>query len=272
MTVDPATDLKAQVASRLWYHTIDLAPGITTPGWFDLRPIVDRMPWPEVAGRRCLDVGTYDGFLAFELERRGAAEVVAVDVEDHNDWDWPPDVRATGGENLARLAGPEKSGGFRIAKEALGSSVKLQQTSVYDLDPATIGMFDVVVCGTLLLHLRDPLRALEAIRSVCSGSFLSAEQIELELSLLHRKTALARLNGSGELCQWWAPNVAGHRRMVFAAGFAIDKAVRPYTVPYGVSHPKPGRTWPALRRRVVESVAANGPGVPHSAVLASPRV
>ena len=21
-----------------WYHTIDVAPGVTTPGWFDLRP------------------------------------------------------------------------------------------------------------------------------------------------------------------------------------------------------------------------------------------
>ena len=38
------------------------------------------MPWPDVRGKRCLDVGTYDGFLAFELERRGAASVVATDI------------------------------------------------------------------------------------------------------------------------------------------------------------------------------------------------
>ena len=40
-------------------------------------------------GKRCLDVGTYDGFWAFEIEQRGAKEVVAVDVLDPRRWDWP---------------------------------------------------------------------------------------------------------------------------------------------------------------------------------------
>ena len=59
-------------AVPLWYHTLELPGGIVTPGWFDLRGVVDRLPWPDVRGKRCLDVGTYDGFYAFELERRGA--------------------------------------------------------------------------------------------------------------------------------------------------------------------------------------------------------
>ena len=74
---------EAVAAVPLWYHTIELAPGLVTPGWFDLRPIVDLMPWPDVRGRRCLDIGTYDGFLAFEMERRGADEVVALDIGSH---------------------------------------------------------------------------------------------------------------------------------------------------------------------------------------------
>jgi tRNA (mo5U34)-methyltransferase len=100
-------------ANPLWYHTIELAPGVTTPGWFDLRPIVDRFPWPTVGGKRCLDIGTYDGFLAFELERRGAAEVVATDIAAHADWDWPVGMRHT--HELAAVAGPEKGLGFRLA-------------------------------------------------------------------------------------------------------------------------------------------------------------
>jgi SAM-dependent methyltransferase len=143
----------------LWYHVLDLPGGVTTPGWFDLRPVVDRLPWPDVAGRRCLDVGTYDGFLAFEMERRGAAEVVAVDIDDHRLWDWPVDVRRQAPADLAAMAGPEKGRGFRIAATALGSSVRREPVSVYDLSPATVGTFDVVVVGSLLLHLRDPLRS-----------------------------------------------------------------------------------------------------------------
>ena len=259
-------------ANPVWYHTMELAPGVVTPGWFDLRPVADRLPWPDVRGKRCLDVGTYDGFLAFELERRGAAEVVAVDIEDHDRWDWPPDVRAFGGTELAKMVGPEKGAGFRIAHKALGSAVEWRPLSVYDLTPDGIGTFEVVVCGTLLLHLRDPLRALEAIRGVCDGHFLSAEQIDLTLTALHPRRPLAKLNGAGSLCQWWEPNLAGHRRMLFAAGFAIERATRPYCVPFGPAHPPLPRTPAAAPTRVLRRVLAGGTGVPHGAVLGRPRV
>ena len=43
-------------SNPVWYHVLELAPGVLTPGWFDLRPILDLMPWPEVAGKRCLDL------------------------------------------------------------------------------------------------------------------------------------------------------------------------------------------------------------------------
>src|SRR3546814_2938028 len=81
-----------------------------------------------------------------------------------------------------------------------------------DLDPDELGTFDVVVCGSLMLHLRDPLRALEAVRSVTSGVFLSSEQIELWLSVLGRGRPLFQLNGSGADCQWFNFNAAGHKR------------------------------------------------------------
>ena len=56
---------------------------MVTPGAWELRPAARRMPWPaggDLRGLRCLDVGTMDGFWAFEMERRGAAEVVALDL------------------------------------------------------------------------------------------------------------------------------------------------------------------------------------------------
>src|SRR5689334_4047032 len=71
------------IAGRDWWHVIEVAPGVVTPGWWDLRPAAERMPWPaSLDGMRCLDVGTMDGFWAFELERRGAGEVVAIDLVD----------------------------------------------------------------------------------------------------------------------------------------------------------------------------------------------
>ncbi len=258
-------------ANPLWYHTMELAPGIVTPGWFDLRPILSRMPWPDVRDKRCLDIGTYDGFLAFEMERRGAREVVAVDIGDHALWDWPPDVRAQAGEEAAKFAG-EKGAGFEIAAAALGSNVKKVEMSIYELSEEDLGSFDVVVCGSLLLHLRDPLRALEAVRSICAGYFLSAETVDLRLSILQRRVPAATLNGMGTLCQWWLPNVAGHRRMISSAGFEIVQATRAYAIPFGVAHPRARVGMRYLVDRLGRQLFAGGWGVPHAAILAAPGV
>src|SRR4029450_2264672 len=72
---------QAVASNHHWYPPTGPAPGVVTPGHFDIRPVVDRLPWPDVLGKRCLDVGTYDGFLTFELERRGAEEGVATESE-----------------------------------------------------------------------------------------------------------------------------------------------------------------------------------------------
>jgi tRNA (mo5U34)-methyltransferase len=271
-TTSNSSELRRAVDEvALWYHSIDLPDGSVTPGWFDLRPIVEKMPWPDVKGKRCLDVGTYDGYLAFQLERRGAAEVVATDISAHEEWDWPARSRAQGGEHLARLAGP-KGRGFEVAGELLGSSVQRREISVYDLHPDQVGTFDVVVCGSLMLHLRDPIRALEAIRSVCTGVFLSAEEVRLGLSVVHRGAPVATISGHRDLCQWWLPTVAGHRHMVHVAGFRVDRTARPYSIPVGPAHPPRPRTRRALAQRAIERVVAGGTGVPHSALLATPEI
>ena len=65
-----------------------------TAGWFDTRATVRKVPLPaSLAGKRCLDVGTWDGFWAFEMERRGAESVLAIDLQDQDQWDWPPETR-----------------------------------------------------------------------------------------------------------------------------------------------------------------------------------
>jgi tRNA (mo5U34)-methyltransferase len=255
----------AVAANPHWYHTMEVAPGVVTPGWFDLRPVLDTMPWPDVAGKRCLDVGTYDGHLAFELERRGAAAVVAVDLSAHEEWDWPVRLRERGPQALAAIAGPEKGRGFEIARDLLGSAVRREAISAYDLSPERVGEFDVVVCGSLMLHLREPLRALGAIRSVCRGRFLSAETIDVTLP---RRRPVARLDGLSELCQWWTPSRAGHRRMVEAAGFDVERASAPYCVRLGPAHPRPPRTAKRLAAEVRMRLVTRSTGVPHAAVLA----
>jgi tRNA (mo5U34)-methyltransferase len=269
----------------VWYHTLELAPDVVTPGYYDLRGVVERLPWPDVRGARALDVGTFDGFFAFELERRGAASVVAIDLDDYAELDWPPRHRARGLEEIRRWAGPERGRGFRLAREALGSRVERVAMNVYDLSPESLGPFDVVVMGSILLHLRDPMRALDRVRTVCRGWLLVSDVIDPLLTALHRRRPLLEVKGNRD--QWWAPNVAGLRRMLVASGFDVVAGSGPFVVPYGpgfgarAEPPAEGRDerprWrrrrPGLLARAARRlVVGPGPGVPHAAFLARPAV
>src|SRR5919198_749088 len=129
-----------------WYHVIDLGNGVVTPGFVDHRPQLDLYGLPaSLAGKRCLDVATFDGFWAFEMERRGAAEVVAVDLDDPTRLDWTYDERQRGPRLVAEW-GSGRGPGFSEAALALDSKARFVTKSVYDLDPGLDGTFDVVLC------------------------------------------------------------------------------------------------------------------------------
>ena len=247
-----------------WYHTIELPGGVVTPGYFDTRAVADVVPLPpRLDGSRCLDVGTYDGFWAFEMERRGAAEVVAIDVLDPLRWDWP---RASPPEAIAAIANERR--GFAVAAEALGSSVQRRDLSVYELSPDVVGTFDVVYCGSLTLHLRDPVRALERIRSVCTGVLVYEDAIDVPLTLLSPRTPRALLDGRGRPW-WWKGNAAALAQMAIAAGFEVLRGPERFWMPFGAGGPRPSVRWSRLWSRAGrEQALLARRGDPHAALLA----
>ena len=266
---DPAAGLETQVAALDWYHTLELAPGLVTPGWFDTRRLPELLPLPQtLEGRRCLDVGTFDGFWAFELERRGAAEVVALDILDPAGWDWP----AGSDPATVQTIGARKAGGrgFELAHAALGSRVRRVEGSVYDLDPARDGRFDFVYLGSLLLHLRDPIGALRRIREVTAGEVLVVDAYDPVLTRLAPRRALARLDAVGRPW-WWKPNLAALRRMLAAAGLEEVAPPRRVDFPPGPGAPRPR---PSPRHLLTpagrEALRFSRRGAPHAALLARP--
>ena len=232
-----ATDLAREVAGTTWYHTIELPGGVRTPGFYDTPTIAGRFPFPaSLAGKRCLDVGTANGFWAFEMEKRGAAEVVAIDIDDPADYDWPLPAPEHATRPANTEVGPNR--GFEIAHAALGSSVKRVETTVYELPDAEVGEFDFVFMGALMLHLRDPVGALAAISKVTAGEFMSADSISLWSSLTTPLAPAAVLRGAEEP-RWWTPNLRGYRRMIQAAGFRITATGGPFLMPFGAGFPPP---------------------------------
>src|ERR687890_754751 len=73
-----------------WYHSMDLLPGLSTEGSADLRAFLPKALPADLTGKRCLDIGTFDGFWAFAMEERGAASVVGIDVDDTEELEHPP--------------------------------------------------------------------------------------------------------------------------------------------------------------------------------------
>jgi tRNA (mo5U34)-methyltransferase len=194
-----------------WYHSLDL-PGVETKGIFDLRPYVAKYHLPErMDGMRVLEVGTWDGFWAFEMERRGAS-VVALDLDDEADLDWPARRRPT------QFADVQRGQGFQVAKELLDSKVERVVRSVYHATPEELGTFDLVFCGSVLIHLRDQVLALERIAALCTGTFVSAEEYDPWLNLLPWPVSRSRVRREAAVV-YWMPNVRCWKELIWAAGF-----------------------------------------------------
>jgi tRNA (mo5U34)-methyltransferase len=123
-----------------WWHSFDLPDGRHIEGvstLTDLRERIGKFPIPEdLRGFRVLDIGAWDGWFSFEMERRGA-EVLAIDC-----WDNPR---------------------FRQIHAALNSRVDYREMDFYDLTPETVGRFDIVLFMGVLYHLKHPLLALERV-------------------------------------------------------------------------------------------------------------
>ena len=222
----PPVELSKRIGKVSWYHTMELGPGIVTDGTFDLRGQVANYGLPErLDGMRVLDIGTQNGFWAFEMERRGAREVVALDLDDERELDWPPrrraEVEARFRDEGLRLA--RGGAGFKLAKEALSSRVERVTSSVYAATPSELGTFDLVFCGSVLMHLRDQLLALERIEALCRGLFISAEEYD-RWSRLSPFPVSRYLADRPKAVVFWLPSANTWRRMIWSAGF--DRVVR----------------------------------------------
>lgn len=211
-----AQEIIDRISGYDWYHTIELPHGVATPGYVDHRAQLGYYNLPaDMTGMRVLDVATFDGFWAFEFERRGA-EVVAIDLASTSDIDTPRNWQDVVEEKGVKLA---KGEGFRIASEILGSRVRKEICSVYDISPERLGMFDMVFCSDLLIHLRDPLHAMESIWTVTRDFAVFADVYHPDLDAF-KDNALVEFCQAGQSDVWWRPSATCYQLWLHLARFS----------------------------------------------------
>ncbi len=206
MPEPPDRTALSELASRtdfLWHQRFELGQGIVTPGISDVAFLFAQAGVPsDLSGLSALDIGTTNGGAAFELERRGADPVVALDMTDDAHF------------------------GFATICGTLRSRVEFRQASVYELSALFDEQFDIVLFWGVLYHLRHPLLGLDNVRSVARGSvYVETAVCDHETGALGDR-ALARFYRLAELgadpSNWFAPNVSGLVDWCTSCGFAVE--------------------------------------------------
>lgn len=160
----------------------------------------------DLSGKRVLDIGPWDGFYSFEMERRGA-EVVAIDYVDLDT--------------------------FRALRREFQSNVTYRRMEIYEVEPGSIGSFDVVLCLGVLYHLKHPLLALEKVcaitkdRCVVDTFVVDGEEWQAgHRGAIPYVEFYERAELAGQLDNWCGPTVGAVEAWIRAAGFARAEVLR----------------------------------------------
>ena len=181
------------------YHSLELPDGTVLEGLMKLdhqKKRLARFPLPaNLPGKRVLDIGCWDGWFSFEMERRGA-EVMAIDIIER-----------------------EK---FRMAHKLWNSKIDFRVLDIDELTPATAGRFDIILFFGVLYHLRHPLLSLERVCQLTRDmalveSFVIDDRLEPGRAILefYETNEL-----QGQMDNWYGPNTACLLALCRAAGFA----------------------------------------------------
>lgn len=186
------------------YHSMRLPDGRVLEGAMPLSYQEDRWRWfglpDDLTGCKALDVGPWDGYFTFELERRGA-EVTAIDYADLDT--------------------------FRLLHGLMQSKANYRKIDVYDVTREALGEFDIVLFLGVLYHLKHPLLALERIcaitKDIClidtyvvdPEDFREGKSAAIPYAEFYETDELG-----GQLDNWCGPTVSQVLAWVRAAGFA----------------------------------------------------
>ncbi len=170
-----------------WYHSVEVADGIVTPGDYDYRNSLAGFCFPEnMTGMTVLDVGSATGFFAFEFAKRGA-NVVSVELPSLSEWDMvhgENEKIVTSLMHFHQAATPQEAfychldGPFKFCQAQKNASIRRIYSSIYNIGSQLGGeTFDLVFLGDILVHLFSPFAALNAVVPLCKSKLIISSDL-----------------------------------------------------------------------------------------------
>ena len=226
----PADVTSDQIAScrsrtKYWYHTFHFENGDVIDGMYDIASNISDYQFPKVGGKRVLDVGPGSGWFSAYFEAEGAV-VTSVEAANSNQFDifgrwqiptdqWTPD-QETYGEGFEKFGpmGPS----FDFIRDLLNLRLEKISALPYQIDEKLSGSepYDLIFAGSLLMHLRDPIRALAAMRRVCRGQIIANSYFDPRMDAIPEPSM--KFTGWSPIL-WWLPNRACLIKWFEGAGF-----------------------------------------------------
>jgi 2-polyprenyl-3-methyl-5-hydroxy-6-metoxy-1,4-benzoquinol methylase len=197
--------VRSASAGGLASHWLDFGDGTVLEGAYDMANYIHHYRIPEdLRGKTVLDIGTATGYFAIECAARGA-QVVATDIWEHS-----------------------------ILQELIPfveGDIRYEAKDIYDLDES-YGQFDLVICGSLLLHLPDQLGAIRRIRSVCRGRAVMSTAATIDSAKDGRPLLefVALPENDGDYWTYWTTSAAALSRMCTVAGFSRTEGTRHFVM------------------------------------------
>lgn len=205
----------------VWYHNLELAPGVwTNPAMGDYPRLRWNLIEPHVpadlTGKTVLDLSCNSGFFSIEMKRRGAKRVVGV-------------------ERVAKAVRQAE-----LVREATGVDFEIVHDDVFSFCWNNTEAFDYVLFMGLFYHLRAPLFILDRVALVVrekmffqtvvrgddpkAGTLQIPADINIDDHKLFRHPAFPRamfIEGisNSDWSNWWFVNSPCVHAMLRSAGF-----------------------------------------------------
>jgi tRNA (mo5U34)-methyltransferase len=188
-----------------WWHTIEFPDGTVTPGRHDYRGDAGKrfLVPDDLSNKSVLDLGTKDGFWAIEAKRRGAANVIAMDMFR------------------------EQSKTSRVALGAYGIEYYCSGNLDYPMDPSWQNSFDIVFFFGILYHLKNPVLGLVNAAACCKpGGMVIVESVANAYKVKGLPEDIPLLWVMDEIVNndptnYYIPNIAGVLQLCRLAGLEV---------------------------------------------------